>query len=136
MLIPDLPAPAVTRDSTTIFAGLRLSGRPADGEFVHTENLSTDRYPLLAPRRPRAVAAALTDPGGLIEKDALGYVADGTLYFAGAPTPLTGLTAGKKQLVGMGENVVFRGSEIRNVRHARKQKTRFLRVRRSGRKRR
>ena len=25
MLIPDLPAPAVTRDSTTIFAGLRLS---------------------------------------------------------------------------------------------------------------
>lgn len=83
MLIPDLPAPAVTRDSTTIFAGLRLSGRPADGEFVRTENLSTDRYPLLAPRRPRAVAAALTDPGGLIEKDALGYVADGTLYFAG-----------------------------------------------------
>ena len=51
MLIPDLPAPAVTRDSTTIFAGLRLSGRPADGEFVRTENLSTDRYPLLAPRR-------------------------------------------------------------------------------------
>ena len=36
MLIPDLPAPAVTRDSTTIFAGLRLSGRPADGEFVRT----------------------------------------------------------------------------------------------------
>lgn len=102
MLIPDLPAPAVTRDSTTIFAGLRLSGRPADGEFVRTENLSTDRYPLLAPRRPRAVAAALTDPGGLIEKDALGYVADGTLYFAGAPTPLTGLAPGKKQLVGMG----------------------------------
>lgn len=64
MLIPDLPAPAVTRDSTTIFAGLRLSGRPADGEFVRTENLSTDRYPLLAPRRPRAVAAALADPAG------------------------------------------------------------------------
>lgn len=102
MLIPDLPAPAVTRDSTTVFAGLRLSGRPADGEFVRTENLSTDRYPLLAPRRPRAVAAALTDPGGLIEKDALGYVANGTLYFAGAPTPLTGLSHGKKQLVGMG----------------------------------
>lgn len=98
MLIPDLPAPAVTRDSTTIFAGLRLSGRPADGEFVRTENLSTDRYPLLAPRRPRAVAAALTDPGGLIEKDALGYVADGTLYFAGAPTPLTGLAPGKSSL--------------------------------------
>ena len=87
MLIPDLPAPAVTRDSTTIFAGLRLSGRPADGEFVRTENLSTDRYPILAPRRRRAVAAALTDPGGLIEKDAPGYVADGTLYFAGAPSP-------------------------------------------------
>lgn len=116
MLIPDLPAPAVTRDSTTIFAGLRLSGRPADGEFVRTENLSTDRYPLLAPRRPRAVAAALTDPGGLIEKDALGYVADGTLYFAGAPTPLTGLTAGKKQLVGMGAYIcVFPDKKFYNT---------------------
>ena len=116
MLIPDLPAPAVTRDSTTIFAGLRLSGRPADGEFVRTENLSTDRYPLLAPRRPRAVATALTDPGGLIEKDALGYVADGTLYFAGAPTPLTGLTAGKKQLVGMGAYIcVFPDKKFYNT---------------------
>ena len=70
MLIPDLPAPAVTRDSTTVFAGLRLSGRPADGEFVRTENLSTDRYPLLAPRRPRAVAAALT--GTITDPQTLG----------------------------------------------------------------
>ena len=102
MHIPDLPAPSVTRDSTAVFAGLRLSGRPADGEFTRTENLSSDRYPLLAPRRKRGTAAALRDPGGLIEKDALGYVDGGTLYFAGEPTPLTGLSPGEKQLVGMG----------------------------------
>ena len=102
MLIPDLPAPAVTRDSSTAFAGLRRSGRPSDGEFADTENLSSDCFPLLSPRRPRGIAAVLTAPGGIIEKDALGYVADGTLYFAGEPTPINDLTPGEKQLVGMG----------------------------------
>ena len=59
---------------------------------------------------------ALNLQRALIEKDALGYVADGTLYFAGAPTPLTGLTAGKKQLVGMGAYIcVFPDKKFYNT---------------------
>lgn len=102
MIIYDLPAPSLRRDSITAFSGLCRSGRPADGEFTDTENLSSDRCPLLSPRPARALAATLHAPGGIIEKDSLGYVADGTLYFAGAPTPITDLSPGEKQLVGMG----------------------------------
>ena len=73
-----------------------------DGAFYHTENLSLRDYPLLATRRSRGLVRTLRDPGGILDKDALCTVEDGTLYVNHHPTALTGLAPGEKQLVSMG----------------------------------
>ncbi len=53
-------------------------------------------------RKRRGEYLTLTAPQGIIEKDALAYIDGGTLYYNGLATPLTGMSAGEKQLVSMG----------------------------------
>ena len=100
-----LPAVGVKRRSrivTDSFHGYRAGLRVADGEFNFTENLTSSHYPMLATRPPRGTVRTLTDPGGLLEKDALALVDNGTLYYNGLATGLTGLASGEKQMVSMG----------------------------------
>ena len=93
---------------TDVFRGYNHNLKILDGEMYDMENLTVDSFPLLSSRKPRGVKDTLTDPGGLIEKDVLYYVADGALYKLGAEEPLmTGLSAGEKQLVSMGAYVVI-----------------------------
>ncbi|MBR1457457.1 MAG: hypothetical protein IJ594_09925 [Oscillospiraceae bacterium] len=101
-IFPTLTPGRQTRVVTDVFAGYDHRLKIPDGCFYDTENLSARHYPLLSTRPPRAVALTLHAPGGLVEKDALCWVDDGTLYVNGAPSALTGLTPGDKQLVGMG----------------------------------
>ena len=58
-------------------------------------------------RRPRGLVGMLTNPGGLLEKDAPCWVSGGTLYVNGLATSVTGLAAGEKQLVSMGAYVLI-----------------------------
>lgn len=107
--MPIFPVLAPARQSrvvTDTFGGYDHRLRIPDGCFYDTENLSARHYPLLSTRLPRGVVAELSDPGGLIEKDTLCHVDNGTLYVNGAPSSLTGLSAGEKQLVGMGAYVL------------------------------
>ena len=93
---------STTRRMTDVFLGLDARMKVRDGAMNSTKNLTTERYPLLATRKKRGLVSALTAPGGLIEKDALAYVDNGKLFYNGAETALTGLSAGEKQLVSMG----------------------------------
>ena len=102
MFYPSLRRKTVKRDSITAFRGLDKRLRSAEGSFFDMENLSDTCYPLLGTRKKRSVYKTLTAPQGLIEKDALAYVDNGTLYYNSLPTPITGLGAGEKQLVSMG----------------------------------
>ena len=107
MNLPKLGYLSTSRIVTENFTGYDHRLRARDGAFFDMQNLTGDHAPLLASRKPRSQAATLTNPGGLIEKDALCYVADGTLFVNGAATSITGLSAGEKQLVGMGARIVI-----------------------------
>lgn len=102
MLYPNLGALKTTRLLTSVFPGYVHKMTAEDGSFYHTKNLTTDHYPMLSTRQKRGTVRAMTAPGGLIEKDALAFVDNGTLYFNGLATNLTGLSSGEKQLVSMG----------------------------------
>ena len=100
--LPTIGVQATTPVMTDAFYGYNHKLKIRDGEFFNTENLTVEHFPLLASRKKRGIVRSIRNPGGLIEKDALCTVEDGTLYVSGHATPVTGLSAGMKQLVGMG----------------------------------
>ena len=106
-LLPELAYEYTEREVTDTFLGYNHNLKIADGEFFHTENLTSAYYPLLANRKKRGHVSSLTAPGGLLAKEKLAYVDNGTLYYDGTATPVTGLTAGEKQLVSMGAYLVI-----------------------------
>lgn len=101
-LLPTLDYEYTDREVTDTFAGYNHKLKIGAGEFYDTENLTSAYYPLLAERKKRGLVKQLTAPGGLLGKEELAYVDNGTLWYNGEPTALTGLTAGEKQLVSMG----------------------------------
>lgn len=108
--LPVLNPGNTTRVMTDVFRGYNHNQKIVDGEMYDTQNLTTDYYPLLASRKPRGVKAELTKPGGLIEKDYLYYIENGTLYYLNSlgvatATNLTGISEGEKQLVSMGSYI-------------------------------
>ena len=100
--LPYIGYKRTSRLTTDTFGGWREGLRIGDGEWSFTENLTSSAWPMLAARAPRGLVRTLTDPGGLLEKDALALVDNGTLYYNGLPTGLIGLSPGEKQLVSMG----------------------------------
>jgi hypothetical protein len=103
--LPKLNAAATTRDVTDTFYGYHRGLKIRAGEMFFTENLTTRDFPMLATRRRRGMVRKLTNPQGLLAKDKLCYVDDGTLYYGDVATPVSGLSAGHKQLVSMGAYV-------------------------------
>ncbi|MDO4982736.1 MAG: hypothetical protein Q4E35_04170 [Eubacteriales bacterium] len=102
MRYPILSGKTPRRKSISVFTGYDHRLRAAEGSFYETENMSVEGYPMLSARKKRGEVLTLTSPQGLIEKDALAWVDNGTLYYNSLATPVTGLTAGEKQLVSMG----------------------------------
>lgn len=107
MFYPKLKPLRSRRVTTDHFRGYEHRPHIPDGAFFETENLSGDQYPLLSGRKRRGLMATLEKAGGLLEKDAPCWVADGTLYVNGLATALTGLVEGEKQLVSMGAYVLI-----------------------------
>ena len=103
--IPTIDIQESSRVMTDTFMGYNHRLKIQDGEFFDDTNLTTEFYPMLAPRRKRGTVMPLTAPGGLLEKDALAYVDNGTLYYNFTATPVTNLSAGEKQLVSMGSYI-------------------------------
>lgn len=101
--LPALPVQQTYRDVTDVFGGYNHHPKIADGEFYDMTNLSSDNYPLLSNRERRGLAHRSSTLQGIMEfSEKLVYVDDGTLYYDGEATSISGLSAGDKQLVGMG----------------------------------
>ena len=98
---------STSRRLTDVFCSYDARLRIRDGAMNFTKNLCTDHYPTLSTRVKRGTVQTMTAPQGLIAKDTLGYVDNGTLFFGGRETGVTGLTEGEKQLVGMGAYIVI-----------------------------
>ena len=105
MKLPQIKQTAQSRDLTDTFLGYNHRLKIQPGEFYFTQNLTTRDYPMLSTRRRRGMVRRLAKPQGLLAKDKLCWVDGGTLYYGGEATPVTGLTAGHKQLVSMGAYV-------------------------------
>ena len=105
MLYPRMRAQRTEQDAVELFGGYDRRLRSGEGAWYDTKNLSSDHAPLLSTRRKRADTHRRAR--ALLEKQALAYVGeDGTLYYNFLPTPVTGLSGGDKQLVGMGAYIV------------------------------
>ncbi len=103
--MPQLPYIEIsnsTRLMTEEFRGYDHRLKIDDGEFYDTQNLTSEHFPLLADRRKRGTVLTFTRGQGLLGKDTLCTVDNGTLYVGGLATPVTGLSDGEKQLVSMG----------------------------------
>ncbi|MBR3474223.1 MAG: hypothetical protein IKH34_04050 [Oscillospiraceae bacterium] len=107
MFYPKLKSRKKSRQTVDRFPGYVRKLRGPEGACWDMQNLSGEDYPLLETRRPRGLVGTLTNPGGLLEKDAPCWVSGGTLYVNGLATSVTGLAAGEKQLVSMGAYVLI-----------------------------
>lgn len=101
--LPTMPEANTQRRMTDVFMGYNHQLKISDGEFYDTQNLTSLYYPLLASRKCRGTVTKFTDYQGIAElNDKLAWVDGGTLYYDNAATPVTGLSAGMKQIVPFG----------------------------------
>ena len=101
----NLSEPSGSRVTIDAFGGCNHTLSAGENEFYRMENLTSDHYPMLAPRKPRQLHKEMTGCGGIIAKDALCYVNEGVFYINDYPIDM-GLTVGEKQLVSMGAWVI------------------------------
>ena len=108
MKYPTLTPLATTREMLEVFKGYHHNLRIGEGEFYEMENLSSDHYPILAPRGQRGVAATPGIAQGMIAKTELCYI-DGSDFVMGDAHVPMGLTADEKPktLVSMGAYVII-----------------------------
>lgn len=101
-LLPTIQPDDSSREFTEAFLGYNHRRKIGDGEWYFTENLTTAEYPVFAERKRRGRVFSLESPGGILGKEKLAFVDNGTLYYDDVPTPVNNLSAGQKQLVSMG----------------------------------
>ncbi len=101
MYFPKLKAAAQQRLAVERFGGLDRRPGSGAGYLEDMKNLWSGGYPALETRPKRSVAAQLTSPNGMAEKDGLFWVDGTALYVNGAKTELV-LENSRKQLVSMG----------------------------------
>lgn len=108
MSLPDLPyRGSIMRSSPqTAFGGLNHNPSAGDGELYDMTNLSTDAYPLLAPRKRRWAEYYVTGLSGMGAQEKPYWVnSGGKFFYNGAETSLQDLTAGPKEFAAMGTKI-------------------------------
>lgn len=110
MKLPELYEIPVTREMVDVFGGYNHRLRIDNGEFYDMENMTSDHYPVLAPRKERGTFLSEVNCQGLICKDALCWV-DGTKFVMnGYPVEMNLSVLPDdcpKRLVGMGAYVII-----------------------------
>lgn len=106
MHFPSLTVLPTSRSVIEAWMGYNRNPRIGDGELYDMENLSSDRFPVLAPRKPRGIYAAPTSCTGLIAKDTL-CCTDGSCFVMDGYRLDMGLDDHPKTLVSMGAYVII-----------------------------
>lgn len=95
-----------TRQDIDTFYGYNHKLRISDGEFYDMQNMTSDNFPVLSPRRRRGTYASPAKAQGLIAKEHLCYV-DGTDFVIDSTRIDMGLSDSPKSLVSMGAYVII-----------------------------
>lgn len=110
MIYPTLPTQATTREMVDVFEGYHRGQRIGAGEAYDMKNMTSDYYPVIAPRRKRGVYGSPASPQGIIAKETLCYV-DGASLVVGDAVVDAGLSTAAedcpKQLISMGAYVII-----------------------------
>ena len=110
MRYPTLAEIATTRQMVDVFGGYNHNLRINDGEFYDMKNLTSSYYPVLSPRAKRGTYIYVSNPLGMIAKDALCYV-DGEDFFINEYRINLGLSTNAedcpKRLASMGAYVII-----------------------------
>lgn len=106
MEYPTLNVKQKSRQMSDSFLGYNHNLRIGDGEFFDMKNMTSDYYPVLAPRKNRGIYKDGIRAKGLIVKDQLCYV-DGSAFVIGEERIEMGLNDEPKQLVSMGAYVII-----------------------------
>ncbi len=105
MRYPKLREPESSRQMIDCFRGYNHNLRIGLGEFYDMENMTSDFYPILAPRKRRGIYASPENCQGILAKEKLCYV-DGTAFVIGGTRIEMGLSVREadcpKRLVSMG----------------------------------
>ena len=71
------------RDMTTVFGGYNHRLSCQDGEFFDMQNMTTEYYPILSPRKRRGICREFTKPQMLADRDGLVWIDNNYLYVNG-----------------------------------------------------
>lgn len=106
--LPAVPMRDGIKKSHSIkFGGYNHTLGAGDGEIYDMVNMTSDYYPLLAPRRARWQIATLTKPNGMYCHDGIYYV-DGTSFCkVGVTNPLGTVTDSQKKMISLGNYIVI-----------------------------
>ena len=115
MKLPMLNEIPTTTDMIDVFKGYNHNLRIGDGEFYDMKNLTSSKYPVVAPREKRGLyvegeATFPVNPQGLIQKDALCYVDGADFVVNGNKVHMNLSEAAEdcpKQLISMGAYVII-----------------------------
>lgn len=92
-------------DGVNRFSGLDMRPKPYDSAFAKMKNMTCERLPVMAARRPRMKVRTLRHPGGLFAHEKLCWVDGDEFYYDGQ---LKGsVTEGEKHFVRMGAYVLI-----------------------------
>mgnify|MGYP007101879217 CR=1 FL=1 len=104
MRLPYLNAIKAKADMQDTFLGYYNHPACDAGQFADMRNLSSDRYPLFSPRKPRRLIRVLADAKGLRGGSELSWVANGKLYYDGEA--VANVSSETPQLVRMGAYLI------------------------------
>ena len=93
------------RQMTSEFLGYNHNLQIGEGEFYDMKNMTSDYYPVLAPRKKRG-GFSVGVASGLIDKDGLCHVFDGEFVLSNGDTVDMSLSDKPKQLISMGSYVI------------------------------
>ena len=106
MEYPTLNVKQKSRQMSDAFLGYNHNLRIGDSEFYDMMNMTSDYYPVLAPRKKRGVYKSGINANGIIAKDKLCYV-DGTAFVIDDERIEMGLSDSPKDLISMGAYVII-----------------------------
>ena len=106
MEYPTLNVKQKSRQMADAFYGYNHNLRISDSEFYDMKNMTSDYYPVLAPRKNRGVYKDGIKANGIIAKDKLCYV-DGSAFVIGDERIEMGLSDSPKELISMGAYVII-----------------------------
>jgi len=102
---PGLKAIKRKQKFLSTFKGLCLRRVTPEGYFRDAENISSDGYPVITPRRPRCVITGCSDIYAMYDHAKICWLWGETLYYG---DDIVGtLTPGEKQFASLGANIVI-----------------------------